>query len=248
MQTNVLVRVQAKGGKFLGPDAGYSQVTLRQADTGEVLAQGIASGGSGNLLANFVPSATRNPVVTTQTTGAQSLLWLSAMPPTIPPAAGFLATLDLDAPALVEFTAEGLTNNESNGHSVTETMWVTPGADLTAEPGMVLVIPGLIVKNVETSVTGTSLTVTAWVSMMCGCKIDPTLPWLPTEFFVTATVTGASGAQVAQATLAFQTTSTFGTSAPITLPGPGTYTVAVEAVQPAEANVGSASISVTVPG
>jgi hypothetical protein len=248
MQTQVLVRVQAKGGKFLGPDAGYSQVTLKDAQSGEVLAQGIAQGGSGNLLGTFFPSSTRQPVVTTQTTGAQSLLWLSAMPPTIPPAAGFLATLDLGAPTLVEFTAQGMTGSEPNQYSVTETMWVTPGADLTAEPGMVLVIPGLIVKDVSATVTGSSLTVTAWVSMMCGCKIDTTLPWLPTEFFVNAVVTDSSGAQVAQAALAFQSTSTFGTAQPITLPGTGTYTVTVEAVQPAEANVGSASTTATVEG
>lgn len=249
MQATILVRVQAKGGKFLGPDAGYSQVTLKQVDTGEVLAQGTASGGSGNLLPAFVPSATRQPVVTTQPSGAQSLLWLSALPPTIPPAAGFVATVDLAEPLLVSFTADALTDGQPNGHSVTETMWITPGADLTAEPGMVLVIPGLIVKVLTATVSGLELTVTAWVSMMCGCKIDPTLPWLPTEFAVTATVTDATGQQVAQTTLAYQTTSTFGTSSPIALPsGSGTYTVTVTAVQPAEANVGSGTATVSVGG
>lgn len=246
--TSVLVRVQAKGGKFLGPDAGYSRVTLRDAASGSVLAQGIASGSSGNLSSTFYPSSTRQPVVTTQGTGAQSLLWLSALPPTIPPAAGFQAMLDLDAPTLVQFTADALTEGVPNGHSVTETMWLTPGADLGAEPGVVLVIPGLIVNVLSATVTGASLSVTAWVSMMCGCKIDPTLPWLPTEFAVTATVTDAGGSPVAQAPLAFQTTSTFGTAQPVALPGPGTYTLAVEAVQPAEGNVGSASTTVTVPG
>jgi hypothetical protein len=61
-------------------------------------------------------------------------------------------------------------------------------------------------------VAGSSLTVTAWVSMMCSCKIDPTLPCLPTQFAVTASVADASGTQVAQTALAFQTTSTFGTA------------------------------------
>ena len=248
MQTRVLVRVQAKGGKFLGPDAGYSQVTLRDAASGNVLAQGIASGGSGNLSGTFHPSATRQAIVTTQSTGAQSLLWLSAMPPTIPPAAGFAATLDLDAPTLVQLTADALTGGKPNGHSVTETMWLTPSADLSAEPGVVLVIPGLIVNVLSATVAGSSLSVTAWASMMCGCKIDPTLPWLPTEFAVTTSVADASGNPVAQATLAFQTTSTFGTAQPISLPGPGTYTLAVEAVQPAEGNVGSASTRITVSG
>ncbi|HEU4559738.1 MAG TPA: hypothetical protein VFS20_17930, partial [Longimicrobium sp.] len=237
VQTNVLVRVQAKGGKFLGPDAGYSQVTITDVATSKALAQGIASGGSGNLSSpNFFPSCTRQPVVTTQSNGAQSLLWLSAMPPTIPPTAGFEATLELDAPTLVQFTADALTDGKPNGHSATQTMWVTPGADLVAEPGVVLVIPGLIVNVLSATVSGSSLSVTAWVSMMCGCKIDPSLPWLPTEFAVTATVTDADGNQVAQAPLVFQKTSTFGTAQSIALPAPGTYTVAVEAVQPAEGN------------
>ena len=38
--TNVLVRVQAKGGKFLGPDAGYSRVTITDVGSGTVLARG----------------------------------------------------------------------------------------------------------------------------------------------------------------------------------------------------------------
>lgn len=249
MQTNVLVRVQAKGGKFLGPDAGYSQVTITDVSTGNVLARGIASGGSGNLSSpNFFPSCTRQPVVTTQGNGAQSLLWLSAMPPTIPPTAGFQATLDLDAPTLVRFTADALTGGKPNGHSVSQTMWITPGADLSAEPGVVLVIPGLIVNVLSATVNGSSLSVTAWVSMMCGCKIDPALPWLPGEFAVTATVTCADGKQVKPATLSFQKTSTFVTTPPIELPGPGTYTVSVDAVQPAEGNVGSATATVTAPG
>ncbi|HET7464502.1 MAG TPA: hypothetical protein VFJ82_24800 [Longimicrobium sp.] len=248
MQTNVLVRVQARCGKFLGPDAGYSRVTLSDAASGAVLAQGIAQGGSGNLSPGFHPSSTRQPVVTTQSTGEQTVLWLSALPATIPPAAGFRASLELDVPTLVRFTAESLGPDGSpNGHLVTETMLLTPGVDLGAEPGVVLVIPGLIVKNVTPTESGTSLSLTATVTMMCGCPIDTDVPWLPSEFVVTATVTStAGGAQVARAALAFQSRSTFGTAQPIVLPGPGTYTVAVEAVQPAEANVGSASITVTV--
>lgn len=46
METRVLVRVQARGGKFIGPDGGYALVTLREVVTGEILAQRIATGGS----------------------------------------------------------------------------------------------------------------------------------------------------------------------------------------------------------
>lgn len=244
--TQILVRVQAKGGKFLGPDAGYAQVTLRNAATGAVLAEGLASGGSGTLAGSFSPAATRQCIVTPMW-GTQNVLWLSATPDQ--PTAGLTATLELEAPTLVEFTAESLTDGAPNGHRVTQTMMVTPGADLSAEPGVVLVIPGLIVRVISAAVAadGASVTVTAWVSMMCGCKIDPTLPWLPSEFAVTATITDASGKVVAEAApLTLESMSTFVTSA-IPLPGPGTYTVVVDAVQAAECNTGSASAALTVP-
>lgn len=238
--TQVLVRVQAKGGKFLGPDAGYSQVTLTDTDTGMVLAQGVAEGGSGTLTGGFAASATRQQVVTPMW-GTQVPLWLSATPGQ--PTAGLTATLDLDAPALVQFTADALTNGTPNGHAVTQTMWIIPGADLTAEPGVVLVIPGLIVNILSVAITAghPSLMVTAWVTMMCGCKIDPTLPWLPGEFVVTATLADMDGNVVAQAPLVFQTTSTFGTAQPLTAPRGGSYNLTVSAVQASEANAGSAS-------
>jgi hypothetical protein len=48
METRVLVRVQARSGKFIGPDGGYSLVTLREVVASEILARRIATGGSGN--------------------------------------------------------------------------------------------------------------------------------------------------------------------------------------------------------
>jgi hypothetical protein len=242
--TPVLVRVQAKGGKFLGPDAGYSQVTITDAASGTVLAEGTAQGGSGTLTADFVSTASRQAIVTAAP-GGQSLSWLSATAD--PPTAGLSASLQLGAPTLVRFTAEALTDGSPNGHIVTQTMSVNPGDDLSAEPGVVLVIPGLIVQIRQCAVAAPvpSLTVTAWVTMMCGCKIAPSSPWLPAEFEVTAVVTDVSGAVVARAPLAFQTTSTFGVRMPLHLP-PGDYTLTVNALQPAEANAGSASTPFTL--
>src|SRR6476620_132988 len=46
--TTITVRVIAKGGKFLGDDIGGAQVTIRDAQTGELLASGTTQGGSGN--------------------------------------------------------------------------------------------------------------------------------------------------------------------------------------------------------
>ncbi|HYR10984.1 MAG TPA: hypothetical protein VEQ60_24605 [Longimicrobium sp.] len=244
METRVLVRVQAKGGKFIGPDGGYSLVTLREVVTGEILAQRIATGGSGNLSTTFTPGASREVIVTPRAAG-DTVQWLSA--PAGQSTAGLLATLDLHRPTLVEFSATTLSDGIPNGHGVKQQMWLTPGVHLDREPGVVLVIPGLNVQILAPDVAAVpagSVTVTAWVAMMCGCKIadTPTSAWLPEEFRVHARLRAVGGDFTAEAPLTFQATSTFGTDAPIALPpGAGNYELVVDAVQAAEGNVGSAS-------
>jgi hypothetical protein len=243
METRVLVRVQAKGGKFIGPDGGYSLVTLREVVTGEILAQRIATGGSGSLSPTFTAGATREVIVTPGASG-DTVQWLSA-PAGQPSTAGLMATLDIHHPTLVEFSATTLADGIPNGHVVKQQMWLTPGVHLDQEPGVVLVIPGLNVQiltpGVATPVAGL-VNVTAWVAMMCGCKIADASPWLPEEFRVHARLRAVGSDWEAEAPLRFQSTSTFGTDAPIELPpGAGSYELVVDAVQAAEGNVGSAS-------
>ncbi|HEX6373067.1 MAG TPA: hypothetical protein VF006_29360 [Longimicrobium sp.] len=244
METRVLVRVQARGGKFIGPDGGYALVTLREVVTGEILAQRIATGGSGALSAAFTPGASREVIVTPGASG-HTVQWLSA--PAGQSTAGLLATLDLHRPTLVEFSATTLSDGIPNGHGVKQQMWLTPGVHLDQEPGVVLVIPGLSVRilapDVATPPAGT-VSVTAWVAMMCGCRIADAAgsPWVPSEFRVSARLRAVVGEWVSEAPLTFQAASTFGTAAPIALPpGPGSYELVVDAVQAAEGNVGSAS-------
>jgi hypothetical protein len=244
METRVLVRVQAKGGKFIGPDGGYSLVTLREVVTGEILAQRIATGGSGSLSTTFSPGASREVIVTPAATG-DTINWLSA--PAGQSTAGLLATLDLQRATLVEFSATTLANGIPNDHIVKQQMWLTPGVHLDQEPGVVLVIPGLNVQILSPGVAAEpagTVAVTAWVSMMCGCKIADTAgsAWVPSEFQVSARLRAVGGEWVSETPLAFQATSTFGTAAPIALPaGAGNYELVVDAVQAAEGNVGSAS-------
>jgi hypothetical protein len=51
--TRLTVRVQARGGKFLGDDIGGAVVMLRDAQTGELLATGTTAGGSGTLSPSY---------------------------------------------------------------------------------------------------------------------------------------------------------------------------------------------------
>lgn len=242
METRVLVRVQAKGGKFIGPDGGYALVTLREAVTGEILAQRIATGGSGQLSPTFSPGASRE-VVVTPTGWSDTVQWLSA--PAGQSTAGLLATLDLHRPTLVEFSAETLANGIPNGHVVRQRMWLTPGLHLDEEPGVVLVMPGLNVQILAPDVAtppDSWLNVTAWVAMMCGCKVADGSPWPPGEFNVHARVRAVGGDFEKHVPLHYRSTSTFGTEMDIQLPsGAGNYELVVDAVQRREGNVGSAS-------
>src|SRR4030095_9949307 len=47
-QTQIVVRVMAKDAKFVGTETGGGQITLRAADSGKVLAQGLTAGETGS--------------------------------------------------------------------------------------------------------------------------------------------------------------------------------------------------------
>jgi hypothetical protein len=84
-KTSILIRVQARGGKFLADDIGGAEVTVRDAQTGEWLGGGLAQGtDSGNLSGELVPNASQSAVVTPATAGSQP--WLLELPaPEWPP-------------------------------------------------------------------------------------------------------------------------------------------------------------------
>src|ERR1043166_656080 len=108
-QTSILIRVQARGGKFLGPDIGYSFVTVRKAATGELLAQSVAAGDSGQLSTSLSATASTNTIVYGTTVN-----WLAPTSGSPSPTAGFLATFDLEQPTIIEISAAGMTNGVPN--------------------------------------------------------------------------------------------------------------------------------------
>jgi len=243
MTTSLLVRVQALGGKFLGPDIGYSLVTIRDVFTGNVLAQGLAEGDSGQLVTSAAPpaGATTGAIVTGST-----FQWLVPTAGSPSPTAGLQADFDLDQPMLVEISAETLAHGATNGHRVAARTWLVPGVDVVAEPGLVLTMPGLNVQLLAPSVLEPAcspLQVKAWVTMMCGCKISDSTDWPPGEFTVTAMAIDADGNCAASQAMTLQQTSVFG--AELTLP-PGDYQLVVTAVQGATSNQGSASMYISV--
>lgn len=182
--THITVRVIAVGGKFLGDDVGGSQISIRDVNTGELLAAGVTHGGSGPAALMTTPLTRRQPIPTED--GANS-------------AARFDATIALDRARLVEVTAIGPLAAPYPGR-VTQTVWLYPGKNLSPDhgqrsDGLLMEMPGLIVGVVhppmhylaEKHDPAKAMEIRANVTMMCGCPIA-TDPWPATDFDVVANI------------------------------------------------------------
>jgi hypothetical protein len=163
--TDVTVRVISKGAKFVGSSMGGVQVTLRDADSGAMLAEGLTEGGTGSTQKIMKDAHTRGEPVSTEG------------------AAKFTATLDLDMPRLVKVEAYGPVAQRQSAVTVTSTQWVVPGKDVTGGDAWLLELPGFIVDVVapqtplKAGKAPVTHTLTANVFMMCGCPIEPGGLW-----------------------------------------------------------------------
>ena len=133
--TQIDVRVVAKFGKYLGDDIGGSLVTIHDVHTGELLARGTTSGGSG--VKNLMDIAVTRAQVLTVEQGSV-----------------FTTTLEIDQPRLIRVTALGPLAAQQSSNTVSQTQWIYPGKNLTGESnnsGFLLEIPGLVVQNTESA-------------------------------------------------------------------------------------------------
>jgi len=189
--TKVLVRVIARAGKFLGDDIGGALVAIRDARSGELLASGRTTGGSGPTKGIMQTPRTRNQPIPT------------ADPPNNN-ACFFEATLSLEAPRLVEISALGPLAAQQSANRVSATTWVYPGIGIAPldspggpirPDGFLLEIPGLLVQIVSPPQhylpykpdPRTQIQISANVTMMCGCPIN-TDPWPFGDFQVGASI------------------------------------------------------------
>jgi hypothetical protein len=179
ISTQIDVRVIAKDGKYLGDDIGGALVTIHDVHTGELLARGTTSGGSGeqNLMDICV---TRSEVLP------------------VDEASVFTVSLDLSEPRLIRVTAYGPLAAQLSANTVSLTQWVYPGKNITGGEkggGFLLEIPGLVVQilNPPThylpQTAPQSIEIRANVTMMCGCPIGKGHPpWDPAQFDVMAVI------------------------------------------------------------
>ena len=152
--THITVRVKTKDAKFLGTLMGGASVRLTDAQTGELLAQGLTVGGTGNT-----KRIMQTPIA-------------RGMPLSDENAAKFTATIDIDVPRLIEVHARGPLANQQAANTVSVTQWVVPGKHITAGDAWMLELPGFAVDVIAPSAAATlkggaqDVTITANVVMM----------------------------------------------------------------------------------
>lgn len=251
-KTSIMVRVQAKGGKFLADDAGGALVTIRDAATGERLGGGVAQGtGSGNLAQTYSSAASLAAIVTPPAAaGDSSVVWWLA-----PDAgtSGLAVDLDLSRPTLLEITASGPLGGLQSASRATARQWIVPGQVVDQGPGFVVELPGLVVQVMQPAthlaIPSTALPYTvpfeANVTMMCGCQITCGGQWIPSDFVVTAAI-GPVGAPIAETvTLCFpgEIPSRFCGSWQLPAGATGFYRAEVTAVQQSTGNTGTGTVT-----
>jgi len=126
-ETPITVRVLSMDAKFIGDGTGGARVTIRDADTGELLAEGVTQGSTGDTERLMRTPRERGATLAT------------------PGSAAYEAVLDLDRPTRVEITAYGPLAQLQSAVSASTTRWVLPGKGLAAGNGVLLELAGFAV-------------------------------------------------------------------------------------------------------
>lgn len=227
--TRVLVRVVANDAKIIGTNVGGAHITVRDAETGDILAEGLQEGSTGS---------------TSQIMGA----WERGEPVfEAEGAAGYLAELAIVRPTRVEISAEGPLGAEHAIQTTTKSLLVIPGRDVVGE-GIILELNGFTVEirtpNDGALHAGEPFEVRARVTMLCGCPTEPGGMWDSNDYEILARLVRGTEL-VGEWPLEFSgTTSQY--TASLSLDSMGEFELQVIASDPAKGNFGMATRALTV--
>ena len=190
--TTVVVRAVSNDAKLIQDPVGGAHITIRNTETGEVLAEGRQTGDSGST-----EKIMRQP----HERGATLY--------DVPGAAKYETTLSLDRPTRVRITAKGPLDYPQARQTASKTVLLMPGQDVTGD-GITLTLHGFIVEVLQSSSTaaepGTTLPVRARVRMMCGCPTEPGGLWDASRYTIRAQLL-RDGTVVAETPLSFAGTT-----------------------------------------
>lgn len=232
--TGITVRVKSKDAKFVGSSMGGALVTIRNADTGELLTKGVTVGTTGDTERLMRKPLERGALLSDEKS------------------ARFTTELDLAEPTLLEIKAYGPLAQRQAAASVTVTQWVVPGKHLTGGDGVLLELPGLAVAILEppahttlpADALPTQVEIRVNLVMMCGCPVTPGGVWDAGKFEVRALVK-RNGKPFGEVPLVYaDEPSIFGGT--LDLKDPGVYEITGYAYDPTNGNTGTDRTTVVV--
>lgn len=229
--TEIVIRAISRDAKFIGDSMGGVRIILRDARSGEMLAEGITAGGTGDTKRLMETARRREPLATSD-------------------AAAFRVTIDIDQPRLLELEAYGPLGQPQAAIRVTSQQWVLPGRHIREGNGWMVEMPGFAVDVLEPAAASTlkvlnsPVKLKANVVMMCGCPTSPEGMWDADRYQITAVIY-RDGKRVTELPLAYSgTTSLYELSF---LPdAAGLYAITVQAYDASTGNVGIDGTAFTV--
>ena len=227
--TQVTVRAVSNDAKLIQDPVGGAHITIEDAETGEVLAEGRQTGDSGSTEKIMRQPHERGTSIYD-----------------VPGAAKYQTTLDLTEPTRVRVTAEGPLDYPQAMQTASTTVTLVPGADVTGD-GITLTLHGFIVEVLAPTSgdvsPGEDVSVRARVRMMCGCPTEPGGLWDANRYTITAQLL-RDGQVVAETPLSFAgTTNEY--DGTVTVPEAGATQVRVTARDAERVNFGTATASLT---
>jgi hypothetical protein len=230
-ETKVMIRAIARDAKVIGTHVGGAKITVRDTATGEILAQGMQQGGTGDT--NTIMKTPRTRGMSVYSSGDAS---------------GFLAVLHLDKPTVVEVSAEGPLGNAQATQRSSKTLLLVPGEDVLGE-GILLEIHGFIITPLaplpDAKVkAGSPFEVRATVTMACGCPTEPGGLWDASKIRVVARLLrdGKVESEIPMTYAGVQ--NTFHVDEPVT--PPGALELQLLALDPESANFGMNRESIAI--
>jgi hypothetical protein len=222
-ETKVMIHAIARDAKVIGTHVGGARITVRDTSTGEILAQGMQQGGTGDT--NTIMKTPRTRGMAVYSSGDAS---------------GFLAVLHLEKPTVVEISAEGPLGNAQATQRSSKTLLLVPGEDVLGE-GILLEIHGFIVTPLaplqDAKVkAGSPFEVRATVTMACGCPTEPDGLWDANKIHVVARLLRDGKVESETPMTYAGVQNTFHADVPVTAAGP--LELQVLAMDPASANFG----------
>jgi len=176
--TKITIRARAKDAKFIGTPIGGALVVVRNDLTGEILAKGLTTGGSGSTDVLLKKPIVRGQSITDSAT------------------AKFVAQVNITEPTFADIEVTAPVNRRNGTVKATTQVWLIPGKDILGD-GVIVEIPGFILDVIYPtthqfikldSIKNGDLTFKASLTLECGCPITKGGVWNSDDIQVNAIV------------------------------------------------------------